>query len=261
VNDLELSLTGVKKSFGGLRAVSDVSFTVKARSIFGLIGPNGAGKTTVFNLVTGVYRCDAGSIRLGDVDLTGLHSAAIAAAGVARTFQNVRLFGQLTALENLLVAGEVRARTRLRSALFHSRLGRADEERLRDRALHLLRAFGIEGAAARTASSLPYGDQRRLEIARALMTEPRVVLLDEPAAGMNTHEADALVERIRWLRGTFGVAVVLVEHNTRVVLGACDEIHVLDHGETIAHGKPAEIRDDPSVVAAYLGEEPAEDRV
>jgi branched-chain amino acid transport system ATP-binding protein len=249
----------VKKSFGGLRAVSDVSLTVPARSIFGLIGPNGAGKTTLFNLVTGVYPCDAGSIRFGDTELSRLAPAAIAASGVARTFQNIRLFAQLSAVENLLVACEVHKKAGLVSAVLRTKAHFADEERMRARAHELLRVFGIESVAAAPAASLSYGDQRRLEIARAMMIEPKLLLLDEPAAGMNTREADGLMERIRWLREAFNVTVVLVEHNMQVVMGVCEEIHVLDHGETIAHGRPAEIRTNRAVLAAYLGGEGEEE--
>ncbi|MGO8997616.1 MAG: ABC transporter ATP-binding protein [Polyangiaceae bacterium] len=252
---MDLVLDGVAKSFGGLRAVSDVSLAVRARSIFGLIGPNGAGKTTLFNLITGVYPSDAGTIRFGDAQLAHLAPAAIAAAGVARTFQNIRLFAQLSAIENLLVACELHKRAGLVSAVFRTRAHFADEEAMRRRALELLRVFKLDAVADAPAASLSYGDQRRLEIARAMMIEPKLLLLDEPAAGMNTREAEGLMEQVRWLRETFGVSVLLVEHNMQVVMGVCEEIHVLDHGETIAHGSPSEIRTNPAVLAAYLGEE------
>jgi branched-chain amino acid transport system ATP-binding protein len=254
---MDLVLGGVRKSFGGLRAVSDVSLVVRAQSIFGLIGPNGAGKTTLFNLVTGVYRPDAGTLRFGGADLTRLAPAAIASAGVARTFQNVRLFAQLTALENLLVACEVHTRAGLFAAILRTKAHFADEEAMRARATALLDVFGLQSLAGSPASSLSYGDQRRLEIARAMMIEPKLLLLDEPAAGMNTVEARALMEQIRWLRETFHVSVVLVEHNMHVVMGVCEEIHVLDHGETIAAGTPSAIRADRKVIAAYLGEDEA----
>jgi branched-chain amino acid transport system ATP-binding protein len=252
---MDLALRGVSKSFGGVRALCDVTFTVRARSIFGLIGPNGAGKSTAFNLVTGVYAADAGSIRFGDRDLARLSPARIASAGIARTFQNVRLFAQLTVLENLLVACEAQTRAGLFAALVRTRSHLAAEDASRERALELLRVFGIDASAQTSPTSLAYGDQRRLEIARAMMTSPKLLLLDEPAAGMNSSEADALRTQIRWLRDTFGVAVLLVEHNMSVVMGVCEEVHVLDHGESIAHGTPAAIQASPKVIAAYLGEE------
>jgi branched-chain amino acid transport system ATP-binding protein len=252
---VDLSLEGVSKHFGGLRAVCGVTLRVPSRSIVGLIGPNGAGKTTLFNLITGVYRPDAGTIRLGAVDLAALRPAQIAAAGVGRTFQNIRLFARLTALENVLVACELGKRAHLFSALFRTPLHFADEAAMRTRALELLRVFELGAWADAYPSALSYGHQRRLEIARAMMTEPRLLLLDEPAAGMSLAEADALEDQIRWLRDTFGVAVLLVEHNVRLVMRACDALYVLDHGETIAHGAPSAVRADPKVLAAYLGAE------
>jgi branched-chain amino acid transport system ATP-binding protein len=251
-----LTLSRVSKTFGGLRAVGDVSFTVPERAIFGVIGPNGAGKTTVFNLVTGVYRCDpGGSIKLGDRDLGALGPAQIAAAGVARTFQNIRLFGKLTVLENVLVACETTRTSGLVAALLRTRSFFDDEASMEARALRLLQVFGLESLADMPSTSLSYGNQRRLEIARAMMLNPRVILLDEPAAGMNYGEAEGLKEQIRWLRDEFKLAVVLVEHNMQVVMGVCERIHVLDHGETIAEGTPDEIRVHPKVLAAYLGDE------
>jgi branched-chain amino acid transport system ATP-binding protein len=259
---MKLVLEHVGKSFGGLRAVSDVSFTVPKRSIFGLIGPNGAGKTTVFNLITGVYRADTGSIRLegagAPVELVGKQPAAIAAAGVGRTFQNIRLFGQLTVMENLLVACELQKKAHLGSALLRTKAHFGDEARMEKKALEMLEVFGLAEAADAPATSLSYGNQRRLEIARAMMLSPKVLLLDEPAAGMNYGEAEGLKDQIRWLRDTFSLSVVLVEHNMQVVMGVCEEIHVLDHGETIAHGTPETVKNDKKVIAAYLGEEPSE---
>jgi branched-chain amino acid transport system ATP-binding protein len=255
-----LELRGVSKTFGGLRAVSDVTFTVKAGSIFGLIGPNGAGKTTVFNLITGVYKSDTGTIRCGSTDLAALTPFQIAHLGIGRTFQNIRLFGQLTVLENVLVACENTRKAHLLSALLRSRLFYRDEAAMNERALKLLDVFDLAGMADEISTSLSYGNQRRLEIARAMMLGPRILLLDEPAAGMNYGEAEGLKQQIRWLREEFKITVVLVEHNMQVVMGVCEEIHVLDHGETIAHGTPEEVRKDPNVLRAYLGEEVPSDQ-
>jgi branched-chain amino acid transport system ATP-binding protein len=252
---MTLALERVTKNFGGLRAVSEVSFIVPDKAIFGLIGPNGAGKTTVFNLVTGVYKPDSGSVRFGATDLGPLAPAQIAGVGIARTFQNIRLFGQLTVLENLLVACELQKKAHLAAAIFRVPSHYEDERVMTTRALELLRVFDLDKVAGDHPTALSYGNQRRLEIARAMMLEPKVLLLDEPAAGMNYGEAEGLKTQIRWLRDTFGVAVVLVEHNMQVVMGVCEEVHVLDHGETIAHGSPEAIRKDAKVLAAYLGEE------
>jgi branched-chain amino acid transport system ATP-binding protein len=251
----DLVLQSVNKSFGGLRAVCDVSFTVPERSIFGLIGPNGAGKTTVFNLITGVYKHDSGAIRFGRTDLAPLRPARIAAAGIGRTFQNIRLFAQLTVLENLLVACELQKRAHLASAIFRTKLHFSDEKEWHAQARKLLEIFEMVDVAHEPSTSLSYGNQRRLEIARAMMLKPKLLLLDEPAAGMNYGEAEGLKAQIRWLRDTFQLSVVLVEHNMQVVMGVCEELHVLDHGETIAHGAPAEIKAHPRVLAAYLGED------
>ncbi len=254
----ELKLRGVSCVFGGLKAVSDVSLSVSSGSIFGLIGPNGSGKTTVFNLITGVYRPSAGQITFGDKTLSHLKPAEIAHLGVARTFQNIRLFAQLTVLENLLVASENRRRAGMAAAVLRTPMFYSDEHELEERAMKLLSIFKLEEAAHEMSTSLSYGNQRRLEIARAMMLGPKLLLLDEPAAGMNYGEAEGLKDQIRWLRDEFALTVVLVEHNMQVVMGVSDEIHVLDHGETIAHGSPESIRTDPKVLAAYLGEEPAE---
>ena len=253
---MKLDLRGVTKSFGGLRAVGDVSFTVPERAIFGLIGPNGAGKTTVFNLATGVYKPDAGTLHFGPHDLARLSPAKIAAAGIGRTFQNVRLFGQLTVRENLLVACEIQKTAHLGAALLRLDRHYADEASMRARADDLLARFDLVKSADAPATSLPYGSQRRLEIARALIPKPKLLLLDEPAAGMNSAEAAALATQIRWLRDEFDLSILLVEHNMRLVMDVCEELHVLDHGETIARGAPAAIREHPKVIAAYLGEEP-----
>jgi branched-chain amino acid transport system ATP-binding protein len=249
-----LELGDVTKSFGGIKAVTGVSFAVPRGSIFGLIGPNGAGKTTVFNLITGVYRPDSGTIRLEKDNLVEKRPAEIAAVGVGRTFQNIRLFGQMSVLDNVLVACETARRTGLRGALARSSTFRDEERAMREKALELLDLFELSSLADERSTSLSYGNQRRLEIARALMLAPRLLLLDEPAAGMNYGEAEGLKKQIGWLRDRFALTVVLVEHNMQVVMSVCEEIHVLDYGETIAHGSPEEIREHPKVLAAYLGE-------
>jgi branched-chain amino acid transport system ATP-binding protein len=255
-----LVLDRVEKRFGGLKAVSDVGFRVERGSIFGLIGPNGAGKTTVFNLITGVYRADVGSIRLRhgdrDEDLVGKSPSAIAAVGVARTFQNIRLFASMTVIENVLVAGELHRRSGLFGEIWRTKHAQEDEHAVRARARKLLASMGLADLEEAPATSLPYGSQRRLEIARALMLEPKLLLLDEPAAGLNYGEAESLKAQIRALRDEYALTVVLVEHNMQVVMGVCERIHVLDHGITIAEGTPAEVRANPKVIAAYLGEEP-----
>lgn len=250
-----LELHKVTKTFGGLRAVGNVSFKVPERSIFGLIGPNGAGKTTVFNLITGVYKPNKGEIRFGETDLGPLKPSEIARLGIARTFQNIRLFGQLTVLENVLVACENKRKAKLGSALLRSSHFYRDEAEMNDLAMELLARFGLEKMADEQSTSLSYGNQRKLEIARAMMLDPKLLLLDEPAAGMNYGEAEGLKKQIRWLRDRFKITVVLVEHNMQVVMGVCEQIHVLDHGETIAHGTPEEVQKNPKVLAAYLGEE------
>ncbi len=248
----DLVLENVTKNFGGLRAVGGVGFTVPHKSIFGLIGPNGAGKTTVFNLVTGVYKIDAGSIRFGATDLAVLKPAQIAAAGIARTFQNIRLFGQLTVVENLLVACELQKRAHLGAAIARLPVHYEDEERMHIQAIELLRVFDLHAMADEAPTSLSYDNQRRLEIARALATSPQLLCLDEPAAGFNPAEKAKLMELIRTIRDQ-GYTVLLIEHDMKLVMGVTDRIVVLEFGRKIAEGSPAEIRDNPAVIAAYLG--------
>jgi branched-chain amino acid transport system ATP-binding protein len=250
-----LALEGVTKVFGGLRALKDVSFRVEQGAIFGLIGPNGAGKTTLFNVITGVYTPDGGRVLFDGADVSGLGAARIAERGIARTFQNIRLFRTMTVEENVMVAGHHLHKASLWSQIFRTTPHLADERALRNRAKELLDILGLGALCKDIAGSLPYGSQRRLEIARALMLAPKLLLLDEPAAGMNSSEARELESQIRRLRDELGVTVVLVEHNMAVVMSVCERIHVVDHGETIAEGPPAEIKTHPHVLAAYLGED------
>ncbi len=250
-----LELAQVDKTFGGLRALQRVTFSIERGQIFGLIGPNGAGKTTIFNVITGVYRPDGGAIRFLGQDIAGLRPAEIAARGVARTFQNIRLFRAMTVEQNVMVAGHAMHRASVLSAIFRTSAHAADEARLHARALELLEVMNLRAHAKELAGSLPYGSQRRLEIARALMLSPQVILLDEPAAGMNSQEAEELNGQIRFLQRELGLTVLLVEHNMSVVMGVCDRVHVVDHGETIAEGTPQQVREHPKVLAAYLGQE------
>jgi branched-chain amino acid transport system ATP-binding protein len=248
-----LELRQVGLSFGGLRAVHDVSLALPAGALHGLIGPNGAGKTTIFNLLTGVYQPDAGEIRLGGERISGRRPAQIARAGMARTFQNIRLFGELSVLDNVRIAAGLRARAGMWRSLLRTPYAQAEERCIRARCLELLDVLGIAARADEQARSLPYGDQRRLEIARALATEPNVLLLDEPVAGMNSGEKHAMRGLIQQLRTDFGVAILLIEHDMGLVMDICEHITVLDHGEVIAAGAPAQIQTDPAVIAAYLG--------
>ncbi|MFZ5895902.1 MAG: ABC transporter ATP-binding protein [Myxococcota bacterium] len=255
-----LSLAGIEKVFGGLKALRGVTFQVQPGQIFGLIGPNGAGKTTAFNVVTGVYRPDGGQVRFDGQDISGWKPAEVAARGIARTFQNIRVFRALSVEENVLVAGHHLHKASLLNTLFRSKCQLEDERALRAKARELLQVMGLVDVANVVAGSLPYGSQRRLEIARALMLNPKLVLLDEPAAGMNSQEAEELKRQIRFLRTELGLTVLLVEHNMSVVMGVCDRIHVVDHGETIAEGSPEEVRRHPKVLAAYLGQETPESK-
>ena len=242
----------VGKHFGGVQALTDVSFGIRAGEIYGLIGPNGAGKTTLFNLVTGFVAPDSGCLELDGRSLAGLKPDAIAKLGIARTFQNIRLFANLSALENVMIGRHARTRAGVAAAIFRTAAQRSEEAAIEARALELLDYVGIAQRGNLLARNLPYGDQRRLEIARALATEPRLLALDEPAAGMNATETQALSELLARIRSD-GVTIFLIEHDMRLVMGLCDRVLVLDFGRRIAEGTPREVQHDPAVVAAYLG--------
>jgi len=249
-----LKIEKLVMQFGGLTAVDSFSLELQPGELVGLIGPNGAGKTTVFNMVTGTYKPSAGKIHWLDQDITGLPVHQITAKGLARTFQNVRLFAEMTVLENVMVSMHITLQASFWKAMLGLPHYRKEERRIRDEALEYLRELGLAHLADEKASSLAYGQQRRLEIARALATKPRLLLLDEPAAGMNPLETKDLAQLVREIRDKYGLTVLLIEHDMKFVMGLCERIKVLDHGITIAEGTPSEIQSNPHVIKAYLGE-------
>ncbi|MBQ6904087.1 MAG: ABC transporter ATP-binding protein [Lachnospiraceae bacterium] len=251
--DPVLEMQNVEKHFGGVHAIDNFSVKIERGQIHGLIGPNGAGKTTIFNNITGIYAPDAGKILFQGYDITGSSPHHVAQLGIGRTFQNIRLFSNLSVMDNVIIASGMDATYNLAEAIFHNKNYKRREQHLQDKAMHLLEIVGLQDKANERASSLPYGHQRKLEIARAMALEPKLLLLDEPAAGMNADESMELVDFVQEIRSRFKITILMIEHHMDVVSNLCDYCTVLNFGKTLAVGTPAEVKSNPEVIRAYLG--------